>query len=98
MIYVDSLQGDGSVGQASVILSYCWRHPFQLVSGALADWCSTDGPDQRRVYVWIDVVCWNQNARLGDPTGDWERRVLKIGHQLTMLHPWSAPIYTTRAW
>ena len=38
--------------------------------------------------VWLDVLCWNQHGRLSDPVAEWTPRVEKIGHQLTMLHPW----------
>jgi len=78
--------------------SYAWRYPLRLVSGALNEWCSAKQLDPKRQYVWIDVLCWNQHGRLADPVVEWTLRVEAIGHQLTMLHPWNSPVYTTRAW
>ena len=97
-IFVDTLSGRDDVGPATAILSYAWKYPLRLVSGALDEWCSTDGLDPKRQYVWIDVLCWNQHGRLSDPVAEWTPRVEAIGHQLTMLHPWNKPIYTMRAW
>ena len=97
-IFVDTLSGDNTVGAATAILSYAWKYPLRLVSGALDEWCSANRLDSKRQYVWIDVLCWNQHGRLSDPVAEWTPRVEAIGHQLTMLHPWNCPIYTTRAW
>ena len=101
-VFVDTLSGADNVGPATAILSYAWkypyRHPLRLVSGALDDWCSAGEMDPMRQYVWIDVMCWNPHGRLSDPVVEWTPRVEAIGHQLTMLHPWNHPIYTTRAW
>ena len=97
-VFVDTLAGEDTVGPATAILSYAWKYPFVLVAGALGNWCESNDLDPRREYVWIDVLCWNQHGRLGDPVAEWETRVVAIGHQLTMLHPWNNPVYTTRAW
>ena len=64
----------------------------------MMDWCATGDLNPSRQYVWIDVLCWNQHGRLVNPVEEWTPRVAAIGHQLTMLHPWSAPMYTKRAW
>ena len=97
-IFVDTLSGADDVGPATAILSYAWKYPFRLVSGAMDEWCRADGLDPSLQYVWIDVLCWNQHGRLSDPVSEWETRVGAIGHQLTMLHPWNNPVYVTRAW
>jgi hypothetical protein len=97
-IFVDTLSGPDNVGPATAILSYAWRYPLRLMAGALGDWCSADKLDPTHQYVWIDVLCWNQHGRLSDPVAEWTPRVEAIGHQLTMIHPWNHPIYTTRAW
>ena len=97
-IFVDTLSGGDNVGPATAILSYAWKYPLRLMAGALDDWCSAGTLDPTRQYVWIDVLCWNQHGRLSDPVAEWTPRVEAIGHQLTMLHPWNRPIYTTRAW
>ena len=97
-IFVDTLSGEDNVGPATAILSYAWRYPLRLVAGATMEWCEGGGLDPSRQYVWIDILCWNQHGRLSDPVGEWTPRVEAIGHQLTMLHPWDKPIYTTRAW
>ena len=97
-IFVDTLSGANNVGAATAILSYAWKYSLRLVSGALDDWCGADGLDPKRQYVWLDVLCWNQHGRLSDPVAEWTPRVAAIGRQLTMLHPWNRPIYTTRAW
>ena len=97
-IFVDTLLGADSVGPATAILSYAWKYPFRLIASATLDWCSTHALDPKRQYIWIDVLCWNQHGRLTDPVGEWALRVEAIGHQLTMLHPWNSPLYTTRAW
>ena len=76
-----------------------WRYPFRLVAGATMDWCKINRLDPKRQYVWIDVLCWNQHpGRMTDPVAEWTPRVEAIGLQLTMLHPWNKPTYTTRAW
>ena len=96
-VYVDMLDAK-SKGQATCMLSYAWRYPLSLVGAALNDWSLAEGADTADTFVWIDVLCWNQHGRIGDPVGQWMSRVEKVGHQLTMLHPWDAPVYVTRAW
>ena len=96
--YVDMMPRK-HVGTATAILSYAWKYPLRLVVGALEEWCTTSGLNPRTQYVWIDVLCWNQHpGRLSDPVKEWQLRVTAIGRQLTMLHPWTNPIYMTRAW
>ena len=85
-------------GTASAILSCAWKHPFSSVVGAVTDWCLKNKLNPAKEHVWTDVLCWSQHGRLGDPTGEWEARVAVVGQQLTTLHPWNDPIYTTRAW
>ena len=97
-VFVDTLVGADNVGPATAILSYAWRYPIRLVAGATVDWCKAGGLSPSRQYIWIDVLCWNQHGRIGDPVAEWEFRVEAIGHQLTMLHPWNKPIYVTRGW
>ena len=96
--YVDMMPRK-HVGTATAILSYAWKYPLRLVVGALEEWCTTAGLNPRTQYVWIDVLCWNQHpGRLSDPVKEWQLRTTAIGRQLTMLHPWTNPIYMTRAW
>jgi len=96
--YVDMMPRE-HVDTATAILSYAWRYPLRLVVGALAEWCIANCTSQKDMYIWIDVICWNQHpGRLSDPEMEWKIRVPQIGRQLTMLHPWNKPIYCTRAW
>ena len=89
-VFVDTLIGPDNVGMATAILSYAWRYPIVLIGGALNAWCETNRQNcnAKSSYVWLDVLCWNQHGRLSDPVAEWTPRVEKIGHQLTMLHPW----------
>lgn len=106
--YVDALD-PCHVGQATVMLSWCWRYSVRKVVSAVVRWCERAGRDPARTFIWQCAVCCNQ-YRVEDKKARGEsepfevfeevfkNRVETTMHVIALLDPWDEPIYITRIW
>jgi len=58
--YVDLLQGEDSVGQATHILSCSWETSVREVAEALDHHCCSLNLPPERTYIWMSCLCVNQ--------------------------------------
>mmetsp|Transcript_113209 Transcript_113209/g.219286 ORF Transcript_113209/g.219286 Transcript_113209/m.219286 type:complete len:590 (+) Transcript_113209:3-1772(+) len=58
--YVDLLQGEDSVGQATHILSCSWETTVREVAEALDHHCCSLNLPPERTYIWMCCLCINQ--------------------------------------
>ncbi|CAB9510843.1 Kinesin light chain [Seminavis robusta] len=111
--YVNCLQGEDHVGEATQMLSYSWNYTIGDILDTLSDYCLRNNLNPKRTYIWICCLCVNQHrvvensaqqqAGMANPAkvdffAIFGDRVEKIGHLLAMMAPWSAPVYITRVW
>ncbi|CAB9511907.1 Kinesin light chain [Seminavis robusta] len=111
--YVHCLQGEDHVGEATHMLSYSWDYSIGDVVDTLCDFCLQNNLDPKRTYIWICCLCVNQHrvvenaahqmtgmiaASQVDFFSIFGDRVKRIGHLLSMMAPWKAPVALTRVW
>ena len=62
--YVDALDGEDHVGEATVLLSYSWVERYHQVFEALGDWTRKKGNarDPKRTHVWVCSLCLNREC------------------------------------
>uniref|UniRef100_A0A7S3VG56 Mbre TPR repeat protein n=1 Tax=Chaetoceros debilis TaxID=122233 RepID=A0A7S3VG56_9STRA len=107
--YVHTLQGDDHVGPASIMISYTWGYSIGDIVDVLTNYCTSNGLNPKKVYVWICCLCNNQHRvvemkkRKEDiPFEEFHKvfhgRVTGIRHVLAMMSPWTKPEYLTRVW
>lgn len=107
--YVHTLKERDLVGPATLMLSYTWGYEIGQIIDTLNHYCTSNGLDTKRTYVWICCLCVNQHRvvenmkRKEDVPFDvfqatFHNRVTSIGHILAMMAPWTAPTYLDRAW
>eukprot|EP00554_Chaetoceros_debilis_P009880 CAMPEP_0194103876 /NCGR_PEP_ID=MMETSP0150-20130528/4232_1 /TAXON_ID=122233 /ORGANISM="Chaetoceros debilis, Strain MM31A-1" /LENGTH=589 /DNA_ID=CAMNT_0038791211 /DNA_START=210 /DNA_END=1979 /DNA_ORIENTATION=+ len=107
--YVHTLQGADHVGPASIMLSYTWGYTIGDIIDVLRNYCTSNGLNPKKVYVWICCLCVNQHRvvesmkRKEDiPFDDFRKvfhgRVTSIGHVVAMMSPWTGPEYLKRVW
>ncbi|CAB9509166.1 hypothetical protein SEMRO_377_G130100.1 [Seminavis robusta] len=59
--YVDCLEGEDHVGEATHMLSYAWSYSIGDIVDTLVHYCTSTGKDPRRAYVWMCCLCVNQH-------------------------------------
>jgi len=107
--YVHSISDPDAVGPAEIMLSYAWGYTIGDIVDTLKEYCKKISKDPKDVYVWICCFCVNQHRVIelkkegkDIPFEDFRKvfndRVTRIGHIVTMMAPWDAPVYLTRIW
>jgi len=107
--YVHSIHDPDAVGTAEIMLSYAWGYTIGDIVDTLKEYCKKISKDPKDVYVWICCFCVNQHRVIelkkegkDIPFEDFRKvfndRVTRIGHIVTMMAPWDAPVYLTRIW
>lgn len=110
--YIHCLDGEDAVGNSTFMLSYGWGYTIGDIVTTLRDYCSSNGLDPKRTYIWICCLCVNQHRvveqeerkRSGilvpavDFFAEFRERVVGIGHILSMFMPWDDPLYLKRVW
>jgi len=107
--FVDAIEGVDHAGRANFMLSYTWGYTVAMIADSLAEYCSKNGLDPKRTYVWICALCINQHrvqeSRAKGETvpfqvfsQEFSSRVKGIGHVLALMGPWQDPMYIQRCW
>jgi len=107
--YIDCLEEEDDVGEATHMLSYSWGNKLTDILTALNGYCKNNNLKTKRTYIWICCLCNNQNRLkemvekgIYESVEEFERvfkeKVLRIGHILSLMVPWEAPVYITRVW
>jgi len=107
--YVDALEGEDHVGDASFMLSYTWGYEISDIADALVAYCRDRSLDAERTYVWICCLCINQHrVKAMQAAGEvvpfdefqsaFSAQVRGVGKVLALMAPWQKPRYLTRVW
>ena len=93
---------DRYFGKATVFVSHIWANSYIELVEALEAWLAkTDRNGTAEEYFWVDNFIINQHEK--EQSFDWWANTFKqsladIGRAVMVMHPWNAPVYTTRAW
>ena len=107
--YVDCLQGEDNVGEATHMLSYSWGYTIGDIIDSLQDYCKSNDLKEERTYIWIcclnvnqhDVVNFRNEGKtvpFEDFSNEFYQRVKGIKRILAMMAPWKNPGYLAQAW
>lgn len=93
-----SLTEPGSVGKATVFVSYVWEYTFLDIVESLKEHFSNDS----NVIIWFDFFSNNQHDDTPKPY-EWYRNIFqtaitKIGRTVVLLSPWEHPKPLLRSW
>lgn len=97
--------GGGSVGPATVMLSYTWAYELFDIVHALEGYCKQSNANPRMTFVWVCFGCINQHRvqEQGVVSPEefrdaFEGRVRQTKHILSLIAPWSDPANLKRCW
>lgn len=86
-------------GRAKFFVSCAMKTRVVDVVAALESWCRRRKLNPKRVYVWMSALCTNQaTSRTSNHARALAHRIASIRTFLSVLSPWSAPIYAQRLW
>eukprot|EP00927_Polykrikos_kofoidii_P045830 TRINITY_DN39962_c0_g1_i1.p1 TRINITY_DN39962_c0_g1~~TRINITY_DN39962_c0_g1_i1.p1 ORF type:complete len:756 (-),score=117.75 TRINITY_DN39962_c0_g1_i1:63-2330(-) len=106
--FVD-VASDPFIGNATHMLSYSWGYSVVTIVQALSAFCKSRELDVSSTRIWICFACINQH-RVKEASAKGEKvsfdefqeafgsRVRHIGKVLSLLSPWSEPLYLSRVW
>ena len=94
------------LADATQFVSHAWKYDIATVVTTLREWVDGDeSPDDAETSCrfWFDTFVLDQHAAAaGTLPMDWfevfKTTIAEIGHTLSIMMPWRAPINLTRAW
>ena len=102
---VDAIDGADYAGEATHMLSYTWGYVTGKIISALVEYTKQEGLNPKQTYIWICCLCINQHRvkeaeliQFEDFTDIFQKRIVGIGHLLSLIMPWDDPLYTKRVW
>ena len=108
--YVDAIDdGAHNAGKATHMLSYTWGYVPGKIISSLVEYTKQQGLDPKHTFVWICCLCVNQHRvieakkkseviQFEEFANIFHKRIVDIGHVLSLMMPWEDPIYTKRVW